>query len=342
MATTSEPHFLSRWWQGLPRPSHTQGTAGPIVLDRRHVYIFLTKQGFAFGFALLVMLLGSMNYNNNMGYMLTFILASMSLVSILHTHRLLHRLRIEAGHAGPAFAGEAVPFQLWLDNRNQPARIGLHWQRRLSQKDGNTAWDKPVIIDVAANQHANLVLKVPSLKRGRLPLGQVKVNSDFPLGLFRVWSYVHLDLTATVYPAPLGQRTLPSDGSNEKLGEGQLLTGSGDDFMGYRDYKPGDSPRHIDWKAVARGQEWLIKEFGGSGARSLTFNWSQVQHLGDLEAALSQLCLWVLIAEQQQLAYGLSLPHIAIEQSYGEAHRNRCLTALALYGESSHGTHGTA
>lgn len=319
---------VTLWWQGLPRPSHTQAQTGSVLFDRRHVYIFPTKQGFMFAFALLVMLLGSMNYNNNMGYMLVFILGSMALVSILHTHRMLHGLRIEAGHTDPAFAGDAVSFQLWLNNRHLPARFALTWQHC------NPKWQNiaPITLNIPADQRQVLTLKLPSQRRGRLKLGRLKVSSEFPLGLFKVWSYVHLDLAATIYPKPLGQRALPRGERSEAQGEGQHTDSMGDDFIGYRDYKTGDSPRHIDWKAVARGQEWLIKQFGGAGAPSLVFNWSQVQHLGDIEAALSQLCLWVLMAEDQQACYGLTLPHIEIEPDYGEAHRERCLTALALYG----------
>jgi uncharacterized protein (DUF58 family) len=173
-------------------------------------------------------------------------------------------------------------------------------------------------------------MEVLAQQRGYLPLGQLIVYTRFPLGLFRAWAYVHLNFTTLVYPAPLGQENLPLGQRSEELGEGNPDEGGGEDFIGYRTYQTGDSPRHVDWKAVARGQDWLIKQFGGMGTATVWFRWQAVEHL-NVEIALSQLCLWILRADKAGIQYGLILPNCTFEPSNGEQHQARCLKALALF-----------
>jgi len=312
---------------------------GPIILDRRHIYILPTRSGLMFALVLFVMLLGSMNYNNSMGYALTFLLASMALVSMLHTHRTLLSLRIEAGKVAPVFAGETAQFQLWVDNKNQKARYALIWLPKFFK---NTKWlrdanlnkiKSKIITDIPAHQRFNLNMPVPTTQRGRIALGRVTVYSRFPVGLFHAWSYIHLDTSTLVYPQPQGHKNLPHGQQTDDVGEGSPRDGGGEDFIGYRDYQRGDSPRHIDWKAVARGQAWMIKQFGGLSTAQVWLTWDDVRTLNNIEAALSQLCLWILVAESQGASYGLKLPDCTIEPNTGERHRERCLQTLALFGK---------
>ncbi len=296
-----------------------------IILDRRHIYIVPTKAGFGLVLALCIMLLGSMNYNNSMGYALTFLLASMALVSILHTHRTLLGLRIELGKVAPVFLGEIAQFQLWLDNRGKATRNALVWQHKNSEQ-------AEILMDIVADKRVSLNIPVVTERRGRVFLGRLSVHSEFPLGLFHAWSNIDFDASTLVYPKPLGHRNLPLGQLLENTGEGSPRDSGGDDFIGYRDYKEGDSPRHIDWKAVARGQAWMIKQFGGLSSASVWLTWDDVSMLNNVEAALSQLCLWVLLADSQGAEYGLKIPDCTLEPNSGELHRELCLKSLALYG----------
>ena len=326
---------FQRFWKrrrDTPQPS-------PITLDRRHIYILPSHFGFLFALVLLVMLLGSMNYNNSMGYALTFLLGSMAIVSILHTHHTLLGLRIEVGKVAPVFAGETAQFQLWLDNRKRRARYALVWLRDSKKinwlRDSTLQkFNSKITIDLPADQRISLNIPVPTTQRGPLSLGRLMVYTRFPLGLFHAWSNIYLETSTLVYPQPLGHKALPLGQQSENTGEGSPRDGGGEDFIGYRDYKPGDSPRHIDWKAVAREQDWMIKQFGGMSAAQVWLTWDDVSTLSNLEAALSQLCLWILVAENQGAQYGLKIPGCTIEPDTGERHREQCLQALALFGMS--------
>jgi len=317
-----------------PPPVHS----GSAVLDRHQIYILPTRSGFLFAFILLIMLIAAMNYNNSMAYLVTFWLGSMALVSTLHTQRTLLGLRIEIGKVAPVFAGETAQFELWLNNYGQPARHALVW--RPSRK--KFSWWPPTIetateltTEIPANQRISLIIPIATMQRGPLFLGPLTVTTRFPLGLFQAWSHVHLAISTLVYPQPIGHQILPTSQNSENAGEGHPQWGGGEDFIGHRNYQRGDSPRQVDWKAVAREQPWLIKQFGGMGVARVWLSWENVNHYNDLELALAQLCLWILVAESQGAQYGLEIPGTTLEPDTGEYHRERCLRALTLYGNSS-------
>ena len=302
----------------------------PIYLTHRRIYIVPSRNGLVFAVILAVMLLGSMNYNNSMGFLLTFILGSMSLAAVLHTYRNVAHLIIDAAPPTPLFAGEICQFPLWLQNQGQPARYALRLQRHWS---GQPA-EAPVIVDVTENCRQRVDLPVLAPQRGQLSLGRVKLSTVFPLGLFYAWTYLEFAVAeALVYPRPAGHAPAPL-GAPSAQGERQEAGAQGEDFTGYRAYQLGDSPRHVDWKAVARERGWLIKQFGGeAGNRIHWFSWDDVAALGHTEAGLSQLCRWIVEADAQQQRYGLRLPGFERAPSQGEAHRHACLQALALFGQ---------
>ncbi|MCC6609434.1 MAG: DUF58 domain-containing protein [Burkholderiales bacterium] len=293
---------------------------GTIFLSQRRVYILPTRHGVVFGLALVLMLIGSINYQLSLGYVLTFLLAGMGLVSMLHTYRNLAHLYVSAARAEPVFAGDLARFQLYLENPNRFDRTAL-W---LHAGDGAGS------TDVAGRSGATVQLPVPATRRGYLQLPRVTIETRYPLALFRAWSYVHPDARALVYPRPADAplppaRSIPDTGAAVSAGIGA------DDFAGLRPYQPTDSPRHIAWKSVAHGNDMLTKVFAGRGAEELWLDLAMLPAALDLEQKLSCLAGWVLHAEREGYAYGLRLPGTARAPGHGPAHRDECLKALALH-----------
>jgi uncharacterized protein (DUF58 family) len=299
----------------LPEP-------GTVLLVQKRVYILPTRPGIAFAAALAVMLIGSINYNLSLGYVLTFLLGSMGLVAILHTFRNLVHLRITPGRVEPVFAGATAWFELYVENRTGYERCAISlWH------EGKAAG-----CDVASRRGVTVSIAVAAQKRGWLMPGRVTVDTRFPLGLLRAWSYVRPDMRCLVYPKPddgLLPLPDPSGGTGEKRSAG----GGSDDFAGLRPYHAGDSPRHIHWKAAARGQGLQTKVFSGRAAAELWLEWNQLPETMDLESKLSRLTRWVLAADQDGLRYGLRLPGVTLAPDTGEAHRLACLRELALYAD---------
>ena len=317
----------------LPGPARSN-PASLAHSKRQRVYILPTREGIVYSILLLAMLLGAMNYNNSMAYILTFLLGSLFLVCILHTHRNLTGLIISGLRPQPVFAGETAQFPITIDNRHGHARTAL----RLVCQPRSNWWGKTsapgynaVEVDVHKNLKQQIYIPVAAKQRGLLPLERIVISSCYPLGLFRAWSYLALEQHCVVYPRPEGRSQLPAPASGYRQGQDGTQDGA-NDFIGFRQYHPGDSIRTIAWKALAREQPLLVKRFSGDGSHTLLLQWDDVSHLHDIEARLSQLCRWMLLAERQGWNYGLSIPGVHVDAGQGLTHRDVCLEALARFG----------
>jgi uncharacterized protein (DUF58 family) len=168
-------------------------------------------------------------------------------------------------------------------------------------------------------------------ERGWYSPGRLLLESTYPLGLLRCWTWIDLDLYAMVYPRPLASPELPGLATDKPDGAAVPVPGS-DDFYGFRDYRQGDSMRQIYWKGLAKGQAVQSKQYGAYADRSVWLDWEMFAGLG-AEQRLSHLCYWVLEFEQRDEEYGLRIPGVVIEPGVGEKQREEVLKALALYGK---------
>ncbi len=291
--------------------------SGAIILTQRRIFILPTRQGWSLAFLLLLMLLGDLNYNLSLGYVLTFLLAMMAVMSMLHAFRNLVRLEIRAGQAEPVFCGKTAHFVLHF--QSSLPRYQLH----LSDGKGNQN-----CFDLQAGLDNKIAFPVAATRRGWLEAGQLTLYTLFPLGLFHAWSYLHFDMRCLVYPEPMAEASLPQEYAPEGSGKRQQL--GDEDFYGLRAYVPGDAMPRIAWKALAREQGLQVKQFSTQLGDELWLDLTLTPDL-DLEGKLARLTRWVLDAEQQGLRYGLRLSGKELPPGNGTAQRNECLRRIALY-----------
>jgi uncharacterized protein (DUF58 family) len=291
----------------------------PVTLGQRRIFILPTKQGYFFAFVILLLLLASINYSLSLGFVLTFLLGSMAGVAMLHTWRNLAHLRFRPGRCEPVFAGDSAHFALSAETPSQ-TRYSVAVRRR---------GDEPVYADVIPAEPTSLVMAVNAPRRGLLRCGRLEVFTRYPLGFFHAWSYLDFDMVVVVYPRPDPTSGNPPAQSRSLSEEGIPIAGD-EEFNMLRPYRAGDTPRQIAWKALAREEELLTKEFSATASSEFWIDWDEA-HGGGIEERLSILCHWVLQAETFGQSYGLRLPGVSIKPGRGEAHRARCLEALALY-----------
>ncbi len=293
--------------------------AAPVTLVQRRIFILPTKQGYLFGATVLVLLVASINYTLQLSFLLTFLLGSMAGVAMLHTWRNLAHLRLRPGRCDAVFAGDTAHFTVSVETPSQ-SRFAIAARRR---------GEEPVYADVAAGEPAVISIPTVAARRGLLRCGRLEVFTRYPVGLFHAWSYVDFDLTVVVYPRPDPFAGSPPQHSRSASEEGIPVPGD-EEFNMLRAYRPGDAPKLIAWKALAREQELLTKEFSAMASSELWLDYEDA-HGADIEARLAKLCHWVMQAEEFGQSYGLRLPGVSIPPSRGELHRARCLEALALF-----------
>ena len=294
--------------------------APPITLVQRRIFILPTRQGYFFALTLLLLLIASINYTLSLGFLLTFLLASMSGVALLHTWRNLAHLKIRPGHCDPVFAGDTARFGVSLETPTRQ-RFSVAVRRRGEDAE---------FTDVERGSFAGLALPVLARRRGRIACGRCEIYSRYPVGLFHAWSYFDFGLQVIVYPRPDPTAGLPPMHSRSESEEGIPIPGD-DEFNLLRPYRPGDPPRQIAWKALAREQELLSKEFNATASSELWLDWNEARS-ADPEGRLSALAHWVMESERLGQSYGLRLPGTVIAPGRGDDHRARCLEALALFG----------
>lgn len=292
-------------------------------LDKKQLSLRPTRHGLLFLGILGAMMAGSVNYNNNAGFILVFLLGGMALISLVHSRNNLAGLGIVFISAPPVFAGDTARFIIEVQS-NGPERAGLTLALPKQTAPGETALDR--------NETKRMHLPVKTVTRGIVSPGQITVSSVFPFGLFHLQARIPVPLTCLVYPAP-------AEGPAIGRHEGGLQDGTTagrdagpDDFQGLSVYQPGQDVGRIYWKALSRGQGVFVKQFTAGVGGDLMLDFDAIPSQ-DTEDKLSRLCRMVVSADLQAISYGLKLPDRLVPPARGPGHRHHCLKILALYGK---------
>jgi uncharacterized protein (DUF58 family) len=280
-------------------------------------------------FAGLLFVLGAMWYagssqNNAAVYLLFFALMAVFLVSIPHTLINLAGVAIKLESAQPAFVGQEVSLPIEIMNGSRTTRYGIEVALSASNRE------RQRVDYIPAEKAARVTLRFPARQRGEHKVKTLCLTSSYPLGFVRFLKRFTSFQTYIVYPNPVGDARLPSSFMQRRESRPVAEVGEGDDFAGVRAYMRGESQRHIDWKAVARGQPLMTKQFTAEAEGVLYFDFSALNS-GNAEERLSQLALWVIEAERARRPYGLRLPAVEIPPGIGQSQFHRCLRALSLF-----------
>jgi len=292
----------------------------PVLLVQRRIFVLPTAAGLGFAATLFAMLLASINYNLSLGFALTFLLAGLGIASIFHAFRNLLHLDIRSGASDRAHVGESVRFEILISDHSGRPRPALH----VRAADA-TAWAA-----VPAHGSGCVELVQRGVRRGWQPIGRVVIETTYPLGLVRAWSVLTPDQRVLVYPSLEGTPPQPphEHGIHDSGGSGH----GDDDFSGLREHHLGDSPRRIAWKAVARSDTLVSKDFSGGHGADLRLDWHALPAGMDVETRLSRLTRWVVDAAHAGQRYALVLPDRQFGPARSAAHLELCLEALALHG----------
>lgn len=265
---------------------------------------------------------------NGAAYLLAFVLAGVAAVSVVHTWANLRGVAISAEPVPPVFAGEELLVPLVAESDRHRA----HHAVTVRATSGGASVQ---FGEIGADQ-VRALLPVPAVRRGCFAVLDLRAESIFPLGFFTARRALPLPQPHYIYPAPAGARPLPRTlAPTRQPRDGQRV--EGDDFGGVRTWQTGESQRHIDWKAAARGQPLLIKQWTGEADEILELDWEGLAPLGT-EERLSQLARWVVQAENGGASYGLRLPGKVLAPARGAAHYHACLRTLAVFDDGEETT----
>ena len=312
---------FQRWVQARQPRSDT------LLLTQRNVYILPTKAGLLFALTVFVLLVASINYQLNLGYVLTFLLAGSGVVSMHITHATLRGLTLHLKPAAPAFVGDAVRLDVVLTSPGT-ARFGV------GLKVAGAPIDTISWINVPALGQASAQLSFVATTRGRVAVPTLGAETRFPLGLFRVWTVWRPAAELLVYPRPEFPAAALPPARAVPGGAAQSRSADGGEVEGVRGYRRGDPPKLIAWKKAAKaieaGGDLVSRDTSASVHQALWLEWQGCGSLAP-EERLSRLTAWTLAAHRAGAEFGLRLPGQELMLASGDAHRRQCLEALALW-----------
>ncbi|MEN9538329.1 MAG: hypothetical protein RLZZ126_564 [Pseudomonadota bacterium] len=305
-----------QWWQARIPLRDSQ------VLTQRNVYILPTRPGLMLAATLLVLLVASINYQLNLGYLLTFLLAGCAAVGMHVCHNTLRGLTLSLMPPAPQFAGTSTTLSVNLVNARPSVRHGIG----LSLLDEDRwSWS-----DVPPQGTATVHVAFQPAARGLQPVPAITAETRFPMGTFRVWTVWRPASRVLVYPAPeVHPPPLPAGEPRSGGVAKQRHQQPSGEFDGVRSYRRGDPLKLVVWKKAAKSDELVSRDTEQVQRHEL---WLDAAQCGapTREAQLSRLCAWVLLADKNGLDYGLRLYGQLIPPASGEAHKRRCLEALAI------------
>ncbi len=306
-----------QWWHArLP-------LSDSITLTQRTVYILPTRPGFMLGVTLIVLLVGSINYQLNLGYLLTFLLAGSGVVGMHVAHGTLRGLCMNLLAPDPQFAGTSATVTIVLTNERSSTRHGIG----LAMVDA-THEDRWVWTDVPALGQSTVHVAFKPQRRGLHRVPALTAETRFPLGTFRVWTVWRPAAQVLVYPAPEPFPPQLPPGEPRAGGAGSARPQGSGEFEGVRAYRRGDPLKLVVWKKAAKSDELVSRDTQQTQRYELWLDYAQAGHL-DIEHKLSRLAAWVLQADRLGLDYGLRVPGQEVKPASGEVHKRRCLEVLA-------------
>lgn len=300
---------------------HRKSEGLPLTIYWRRIFILPTKPGLFFGFIATLMLIASLNFNNNMGLMMTFLLFGLAQVSLHQVFFNIRNLTIDHVSVKPVFLGQKATFMVHFKSKENKYDICINHAD--SKHDS-----KNTLVELKAEEIKSIAYERQTTQRGWFPLGKIRVFSSYPFGLFYAWIWTKIDNRCLVYPQPEDSPPpLPLHANSD--GEMTVIK-QGEEFHGLKPFQPGDAKNLIAWKRTAQTGELISREFQQTFGEKLLLDFNQV-NLSDNESKLSRLTAWVQIAHQKQLDFCLKLPHFDSGYDHSSQHYLRCLKELALF-----------
>ncbi len=304
--------YLDQWIQRRARG------VPPIEVQYRQIFILPTRFGWMLGLLMFGMLMGSLNFNNNLGLLTTFVVAGLGLVSMLLAYNNLRGIRIHRTSAEPVFAGQPLTLNITFINDQNRVRPALEM----------LAGKFRVEFDLPGSSLEEVGIRIPTHHRGWLKPDRLRLQTCHPIGLFEGWTWFWPERPVLVWPRPASHPPPLPSGHDLESGRQQRNEPEGEEFFSLRDWRSSDPVHRVAWKASQRHQTLLSREFRAEQSDHLTFDLALTPGR-DLEERISNLTAWVLQAEREHLHWTLKLNDASHGPASGKRHCHHCLRMLA-------------
>lgn len=296
------------------------------VLTRRRIYLLPNKSGIIFLVTCIVMMGFGLNYENNLVLFLAIFALSVLITSLYYSYENMRGLSITYREPqNNIHAGESIYIPLYVRNADDN-----HVTREMHILTG---MGPDIFIDSAVSgQTTQLTCSCPW--RGYFDIPVIRIESTYPLGLIRAFSYCTFSDMILIYPKIISCEYMlqKETGTAAVKTESHRSTNTrgNDEISGLKKYTPGDPINLIAWKQLALGRGLMVKDFSADDAMDMFLNENSIKSR-DTEEQISMLTYAVLDLSRRNIRFGFRFREIFISPDSGPEHRQRILRELALY-----------
>jgi len=297
--------------------------ADRFILGQHNVYIFPTKSGFAFLALLVLMLVTAINYQSSLIYLVVFLLGVLFFISIWLCFLNLQGLEVSAGPASKNYSDQDCQFDIAL----------RHSQRNLYGLQCAVLKGGAEEHSLRAGETVTVVASAGQRARGLYRLEKILLESSYPFGWIRAWTWLKLNAESVVYPS-IQEAPEQSVGAG---GEQSVTRGVKSlDRDTLRNFRVGDTLGHVHWKKFASSGQLVVKDSAVVAPAVEWLRWDNYDGYAS-EQRLSFLCSEIVKRSEEGVVFGLELPGRIVQPSIGSKHRDSCLLELARYGAAGAG-----
>jgi uncharacterized protein (DUF58 family) len=236
-----------------------------------------TRRGWAIAAVALLLYLFANQTQVGWLYVMSALAAGMWLTALFLPRRMLRGLTLVRrvnGSENPVelefYVGNAVTVEIALTNAGRTPALQVRGEETCPFAPAADRSRPFFVSGLPAGANISLNYETTCARRGWFEFPSVALSTRAPFGFFFARRKV---------PAPTGVLVFPEYRELERLDLFDRLPaaqnvftciGVGGEFVGVREYRPGDSPRHVHWRTTARAGQLIVKEFAAETEPGLT------------------------------------------------------------------------
>ncbi len=235
------------------------------------------------GWAIALLALGFYFFANQtqVGWLYVFsaLAAALWLATLGFPRRMLRRLRLTRRVNGSALGVELTPavgdtLQLTLTVQNDGRLPALQLTgTELCPPASAADRTQPFYLNYLAGGHeTTLQYTVTCARRGWFTFGPAPLSTHAPFGFWSAKRLAAVDGPEglLVFPETRPLARLDLFDRQPAVETSLARAGQGGEFLGVREYRPGDPPRQVHWRTTARAGRLIVKEFAEEQQPALT------------------------------------------------------------------------
>jgi uncharacterized protein (DUF58 family) len=248
-------------------------------------------------------LLFVMGTNAQAGWLLVLaaVFAGAALAGVVLPLAGLRGLQVELRAPTEAEQGGDASVDVVLHHRGR----GVRWMLRVS--DGHLSATETFLDSIGADERVELTTRRIPARRGTARATVVEVRTAAPLGVAERRRRFAVAASTLVLPRviPLGLLPFVDPAGTSELAIHSLpRRGGGPDYLGIREYRSGDSMRHVHWPSTARHGAVMVREFEEERTRRVVVVLDTERDEGESWTPMDRCCSVAASIASSALAHG--------------------------------------